>query len=44
MSILYIMIPVSLVLGFGFVAAFVWGVGTGQFDDTETPPHRILED
>jgi cbb3-type cytochrome oxidase maturation protein len=44
MSILFFMIPVSLALGICFVAAFVWSVGDGQLDDTETPAHRILED
>lgn len=44
MNVLYIMIPISLFLGLGFVLFFIWGVKTGQFDDTETPPHRIFED
>ena len=44
MTVLYLMIPISLLLGAGFVAAFVWCVGNGQLDDTETPAHRILED
>lgn len=44
MSVLYFMIPVSLLLGLAFVSAFVWSVHDGQMDDTETPAHRILED
>lgn len=44
MNILLIMIPVSLLLATGFLAAFVWSVSHGQIDDTETPAHRILED
>jgi cbb3-type cytochrome oxidase maturation protein len=44
MNVLYIMIPISLLMGFGFLAGFVWSVGSGQLDDTETPAHRILED
>ncbi len=44
MSILIIMIPISLLLGLGFVLSFVWTVNSGQLDDTETPAHRILED
>jgi cbb3-type cytochrome oxidase maturation protein len=44
MSILLLMIPVSLLLGGGFLAAFIWSVKNGQFEDTETPAHRILED
>lgn len=43
MNILILMIPISLFLGFGFVAAFIWAADQGQFEDTETPAHRILE-
>lgn len=44
MNVLYLMIPISLLLGGGFLAAFVWSVRDGQVDDLETPSHRILED
>lgn len=44
MNILLLMIPVSILLGFGFLAGFIWSVASGQLDDTETPAHRILED
>jgi cbb3-type cytochrome oxidase maturation protein len=44
MNVLYLMIPISLLLGGLFVMAFVWSVHSGQVDDTETPQHRILED
>lgn len=44
MNILFLMIPLSLLLGAGFLAAFIWNVRTGQIDDTETPPQRMLED
>lgn len=43
MNILYIMIPLALLLGGGFVAAFIWAINRGQFDDLETPAHRILQ-
>jgi cbb3-type cytochrome oxidase maturation protein len=33
----------GLVAG-GFLAAFAWAVRSGQFDDTVTPPIRILFD
>lgn len=42
MSILHLMIPMALLLGLGFVAAFVWSVWQGQYDDLETPAFRIL--
>lgn len=44
MSILALMIPMALILGFGFTAAFLWATAKGQFDDVETPAHRILQD
>jgi cbb3-type cytochrome oxidase maturation protein len=44
MTALYLMIPISLLLGGGFIGAFIWSVKNGQLDDTETPAHRILED
>ena len=44
MNIIIIMIPVALILGSGFVFAFVWATSKGQFDDLETPAHRILND
>ncbi|NJL24060.1 MAG: cbb3-type cytochrome oxidase assembly protein CcoS [Calothrix sp. SM1_5_4] len=44
MSVLYIMVPISLFLGLGFVIGFIWSVKSGQLDDTDTPQHRILED
>jgi cbb3-type cytochrome oxidase maturation protein len=28
----------------GFLVAFVWAVRAGQFDDTATPPVRMLLD
>lgn len=44
MNILYLIIPISLLLGGGFLAAFAWSVQNGQNDDLETPALRILED
>lgn len=43
MNILILMIPIALGLGFGFVGAFLWATEDGQFEDTITPAHRILE-
>lgn len=44
MSVLFLMIPMALILGFGFVYAFMWATSKGQFDDMETPALRILAD
>lgn len=44
MTIIALMIPMALVLGLGFLAAFCFALEYGQFDDLETPAHRILFD
>ncbi len=44
MSIIYILMPLALLLGFGFLFAFIKMSIEGQFDDLETPAHRILLD
>jgi cbb3-type cytochrome oxidase maturation protein len=44
MNILLIMIPITLVLSAGFVGAFIWIVRSGQYDDVDTPPYKILTD
>lgn len=42
MNIIYLLLPVAILLGGGFLAAFIWGASQGQYDDLETPAHRIL--
>ena len=44
MNIVYFLMPIALLLGFGFATAFVYFSWQGQFDDLETPAHRILFD
>ena len=44
MSVLYVALPVALILAVIAVIAFVVQVRTGQFDDLETPPRRMLFD
>ena len=44
MSILYLLIPLALLLLGAAVWAFFWAVGSGQFDDLDTPAMRILLD
>jgi len=43
-SAIYIMLPVSLLLAGIFLAAYIWSVRSGQFEDTTTPAMRILPD
>ena len=44
MSILYLLIPLALLLLGATVWAFVWAVGSGQFDDLDTPAVRVIMD
>ena len=44
MNILFIIIPLSILLVIGIIAAFLWAVRSGQFDDMEGPAYRILMD
>lgn len=44
MNILFILVPVALVLAAGGVAAFLWAVRNGQYDDVQTPALRVLLD
>jgi cbb3-type cytochrome oxidase maturation protein len=42
-SVLYL-IPVALFLGGLGLAAFIWSLRSGQYDDLEGAAHRILFD
>ena len=44
MSVIYVAVPVALFISLIAVVAFVYQVRSGQFDDLETPPRRILFD
>lgn len=44
MEILFILIPVSLLLGAGGLAAFLWSLKTRQYDDPKGDAERILSD
>jgi cbb3-type cytochrome oxidase maturation protein len=44
MSVIYILVPVAALLAAGGVAAFIWAVRRGQFDDLDTPAVRMLHD
>ncbi len=44
MNILYVLIPLALLVLGVAVWAFFWAVGSGQFDDLDTPAMRILLD
>ena len=44
MSVIYLLIIISIVIAGAFLAAFIWAVKSGQFEDTHTPSVRILFD
>ncbi len=44
MEIIVYLIPVALLLGGLGLAAFIWSVNSGQFDDLDGASYRILED
>jgi cbb3-type cytochrome oxidase maturation protein len=44
MTILLILIPAALALGAIGLAAFLWSLRNGQFDDLDGAAHRILID
>jgi cbb3-type cytochrome oxidase maturation protein len=44
MSVILILILTSLAVAGGFLAAFIWAVRSGQYEDTQTPSMRILMD
>ncbi len=44
MNIFYLLIGASLIVALIFLALFIWAVKSGQYDDNETPPYRILFD
>jgi cbb3-type cytochrome oxidase maturation protein len=44
MSVIVLLIVAGGLVAGGFLAAFVWAVRSGQFDDTHTPAVRVLLD
>ena len=44
MDVLIYLIPIALLLGLIGLAAFIWSIKSGQYDDLEGAAHRILID
>jgi cbb3-type cytochrome oxidase maturation protein len=44
MSVIVVLILFSLLVALLFLAAFIWAVKSGQYDDRYTPSVRILFD
>ncbi len=44
MEIITLLIPIGLLLLILAIAAFRWAIKNGQYDDLDSPAHRILFD
>lgn len=44
MDIIFVLIPVSLLLLGAAVWVFFWAVGSGQYDDLDSPAWRVVMD
>jgi cbb3-type cytochrome oxidase maturation protein len=44
MAVIALLIGFSFIIAVGFLAAFLWAVKSGQYDDKYTPSVRILFD
>ena len=44
MTGLLVLIPIALLLGLGALAAFLWALRSGQYEDLKGASERILED
>lgn len=42
MEVMFFMIPVVVIFAVGALIAFIWAAKSGQFEDTQTPAHRVL--
>jgi cbb3-type cytochrome oxidase maturation protein len=42
MSVIVVLIGFSILVAGGFLAAFLWAVRSGQYDDRHTPAVRML--
>ncbi|MGN6533742.1 MAG: cbb3-type cytochrome oxidase assembly protein CcoS [Ginsengibacter sp.] len=44
MSVMLILLGASLIVSLIFLAAFIWSVRDGQYDDDYSPAHKIFFD
>ncbi len=44
MNIIFLTLGVSIAIAISFLFAFIWAARKGQYDDLETPGHRMLLD
>ncbi len=44
MEVIFVLLPLAILIAGVMLALFIWAVRSGQYDDLETPAHRILFD
>lgn len=44
MSYLALLVPVAILMGFAGLAAFLWSLKSGQYDDLDGAAERVLMD
>lgn len=44
MSVIIGLFTAGLIVSGGFLAAFLWALDNGQYDDVQTPAERVLFD
>lgn len=44
MDALYFLIPMSILLLAAAIGVFIWSLRKGQFEDLESPAHRVIID
>jgi cbb3-type cytochrome oxidase maturation protein len=44
MEVIYFLLPIVVSIAILFMAGYIWMTKNGQYDDLETPAHRILLD
>jgi len=42
MQVLILFVPMAIFVSLGFLVAFLWAAKNRQFEDLDTPSHRIL--
>ena len=44
MTVIFLVLPLAVAVSAAAVLAFLWSAKTGQLDDLDTPPLRMLRD
>jgi cbb3-type cytochrome oxidase maturation protein len=44
MSAMAVLIPIGIVMGVAGLVAFLWSLGTGQYEDLDGAAERILDE